>query len=369
MNDDKIFKDLFVLEMTNNHLGSVERGLNIIREFGRVVRFNNVRAAIKLQFRDVDNFIHKDFRHRQDIRYIKRTIETQLSDSDYEILVRAIIENGCIPMATPFDERSVDLCCEFNMPIIKVASADSNDWFLLEKIAKTRKPVIISVAGLSLKDTDDLMKFYTNRSIPIAINHCVAAYPTESYELELNQIDFLRDRYPNNVVGISTHESHETEDYIQCMYIAVAKGVRLFERHIDIDLDDHKISSYSYTPKQIDGWFKAFNKAKEMCGGPGSERKLPMKKEIDFLDNYIRGVYLKKNLPEGHVVTYGKLNEDFYLAYPLLKGQLSCRELMNGEKLQHEMAKDQPLKIGDIDGPYSKDEDLQKIIYNRGLSV
>lgn len=367
MNDAKIFNDLFVLEMTNNHLGSLKRGLEIIKEFGRVVRFNNVKAAIKLQFRDVDNFIHKDFRQRQDIRYIKRTIETQLSDKEYGVLVKAIVDNGCIPMATPFDERSVDLCCEFNMPIIKVASADSNDWFLLEKIAKTRKPVIVSVAGLSVKDTDDLSKFFHNREIPLAINHCVAAYPTESFELEFNQVDYLKNRYPDNVIGISTHESHLTDDYIHCMYIAIAKGVRLFERHIDIDSDGQAISLYSYTPRHIDGWFKAFNKAKEMCGGPGTERKIPMKKEIDFLDNYIRGVYAKKDLSEGHIVTYGKLNEDFYLAYPLQKGQLSCRELMNGEKLLKPIGKDLPLKIDDIDGPYSQIEDLKKIIYDRGL--
>jgi sialic acid synthase SpsE len=367
MNNSKIFNDLFVLEMTNNHLGSVERGLNIIKEFARVVRFNNVKAAIKLQFRDVDNFIHKDFRGRQDIRYIKRTLETQLSNDDYGILVKAIIDSGCIPMATPFDERSVDLCCEFNMPIIKVASADSNDWFLLEKIATTRKPVIVSVAGLSVKDTDDMVKFFSNRSIPLAVNHCVAAYPTQAFEMELNQVDYLKNRYEDNVIGLSTHESHDTDDYIQCMYIAVAKGVRLFERHIDIDSDGQKISPYSFTPQQIDGWFKAFNKAKEMCGGSGTERKMPMKKETDFLDNYIRGVYAKKELPTGHVVTHGKLNEDFYLAYPLQKGQLSCRELMNGEKLLHDIKIDQPLKIDDIDGPYSQVKELKEIIYNRGL--
>src|ERR1044071_8216463 len=255
MNTSQIFNDLFVLEMTNNHLGKVERGLNIIKEFGRVVRFNNVKAAIKLQFRDVDSFIHKDYRNRQDIRYIKRTLETQLSDDDYDILVKAIVDNGCIPMATPFDERSVDLCCNFNMPVIKVASADSNDWFLLEKIAKTKKPVIVSIAGLSVKDTDDLVTFFKNRNIPVAINHCVAAYPTQAFELELNQVDYLKRRYPENVIGLSTHESHDTDDYLHCMYIAVAKGVRLFERHIDINSDGANISPYSFTPQQIDGWF------------------------------------------------------------------------------------------------------------------
>ncbi|MEI6862865.1 MAG: N-acetylneuraminic acid synthase, partial [Candidatus Omnitrophota bacterium] len=50
--------------MASNHLGKVERGLEIIRAHSRVVRFNNVRAAIKLQFRDVESFVHKDFRSR-----------------------------------------------------------------------------------------------------------------------------------------------------------------------------------------------------------------------------------------------------------------------------------------------------------------
>src|SRR5262249_44784520 len=138
-----IFEELFVLEMTNNHLGQLQRGLDIVRQHSRIVRFNSVRAAIKLQFRDVDNFIHRDFQSRTDIRYIRRVTETRMSKEDYAVLVEAIRKAGCIPMATPFDEKSVDWCVEFNMPIIKVASADSTDWLLLEKIAKTRKPVIV----------------------------------------------------------------------------------------------------------------------------------------------------------------------------------------------------------------------------------
>ena len=69
---NNIFQDLFVLELANNHWGKLTRGLKIIDEFSHIVRFNNVKAAIKLQFRDVDNFIHKDFRDRTDIRYIKK---------------------------------------------------------------------------------------------------------------------------------------------------------------------------------------------------------------------------------------------------------------------------------------------------------
>ena len=118
-----IFEDLFVLEMTNNHLGQLQRGLEIIRQHSRIVRFNNTRTAIKLQFRDLENFIHRDFRTRTDVRYIRRVTETSLSKADYGVLVDAIRQAGCIPMATPFDEKSVDWCVEFNMPIIKIASA------------------------------------------------------------------------------------------------------------------------------------------------------------------------------------------------------------------------------------------------------
>ena len=73
MIDKDIFEDLFVLEMANNHLGSVERGLKIIQEFSQIVRFNNVRASIKLQFRDVEHFVHKNFLDRSDLRYVRRS--------------------------------------------------------------------------------------------------------------------------------------------------------------------------------------------------------------------------------------------------------------------------------------------------------
>ena len=170
MIDKDIFEDLFVLEMANNHLGSVERGLKIIQEFSQVVRFNNVRASIKLQFRDVGNFVHKDFIDRADLRYVKKTLDSRLTDEQYAVLVKAIRQAGCIATATPFDERSVDLCVELGLPMLKVASSDMNDWLLLERIAKTKKPVIVSTGGSSLKDMDDIVTFFGNRNIPLAIS-------------------------------------------------------------------------------------------------------------------------------------------------------------------------------------------------------
>ena len=356
-----IFNELFVLELANNHLGRVERGLKIISAYAQVVRFNNVRAAIKLQMRDVDNFIHKDFRARTDVRYVKKTLDTQLSIEDYAQLVHAVRQASCIPMATPFDERSVDICCELGIQILKIASSDLNDWMLIEKIAKAKKPVIVSTGGSSLKDIDDLVRFFDNRHIPLAINHCVSLYPSEDNELEMNQIDFLRDRYPDHVIGFSTHEYH---DWTTSMLIAYAKGARTFERHIDIDDDGIKVSPYCSLPDQVDQWFKAYQQAKSMCGASGAQRRLQHPREIEYLDTLLRGVYVKRDLPEGHILA----DDDVYLAIPLQKGQISCRELMRGEVLLRPLQQDEAIMIDDIDSPYASIPSLKAAIYARGLN-
>jgi N-acetylneuraminate synthase len=360
MIDRDIFDELFVLEMANNHLGSVQRGLKIVAAFSQVVRFNNVRAAIKLQLRDVDSFIHKDFRHRSDIRYIKRTLDTRMSREDFAAVVKAIRQAGCIPMATPFDEASVDFCSELGLPILKIASSDLNDWLLIEKLGKTKRPVIVSTGGCSMKDLDDLVTFFQNRNVPLAINHCVSLYPTEDRVLELNQIDFLRNRYPSHTIGFSTHECH---DWTSSMLIAYAKGARTFERHIDIDQDGTCRSPYCSLPEQIDAWIKAFQKAKEMCGSPGTHKRIPSQEESTYLDSLVRGVYAKDNLPEGHILS----DDDVYLAIPLQKGQISCRELMRGEVLTRPVERDAAVMIDMIDSPYASIPSLRNLICNRGL--
>ena len=361
--NNQVFEDLFVLEMASNHQGNVDRGLAIIDRFSKVVRFNNVKAAIKLQFRDIDNFIHKDFLDRQDIRYVKRLSDTKMTKEHFAQLVEAIKRSGCIPMSTPFDEKSVDWCVEFDMPIIKVASADNNDWTLLERIAKTRRPVIISTGGMSQKDMDDVVTFFAHRSIPLSLNHCIAAYPHEDSECELNQIDYLRSRYPDLIIGYSCHEYH---DWTASMYIAYAKGARTFERHIDINDDGFQVATYSSLPDQIDTWFKAWHKAIEMCGTSSSQRRNMLDKEIAYLDSYVRGVYAKRDLAAGQTLT----EDDCYLAIPLQKGQISSRELMLGKfghKLLKSCLKDQPITVDILDTPYSSDPTMLKAFKERGL--
>jgi N-acetylneuraminate synthase len=355
---NEVFENLFVLELANNHWGSVERGKQIIKEFALVVAKNNVRAAIKLQFRDVDNFVHhecivngsnKDLLElpKQD-RYIQKTLRTKLSYNDLQTLVSYVKNLGCIPMATPFDEKSVDWCVDLDIKIIKIASSDINDWILLNKIAKTKKPVIFSTGGANDKQIDDAVNFFKNKNIEIAINHCVSKYPSENYELELNQIDYLKDRYPDIVIGFSTHEY---QDWKSSMLISYAKGARTWERHIDIPYpeghEQKSISPYCSTPGQVNEWFKAFTEAQVMCGNSKNSRRLIDAKESDYLKALYRGLWLNKDLKKGDCVTL----DDVYSAVPYLKekNHITSRNFFeNSFILKNDLKKDQPLTLDDI---------------------
>lgn len=362
--DLELFENLFVLEAANNHWGDVRRGKKIVQDYASVVRVNGVKAAIKFQFRDVDNFIHEDFKGNQEIRYIKKTEATKMSHEQYKELAAAVRKVGCIPMATPFDEASVDLCIALDFPIIKVASSDINDWPLLEKIAWTGRPTIISSGGASEKALDDVVTFFEKRKIPLAINHCVSLYPSEDDQLQLNQIDYLKNRYQGHVIGFSSHEYH---DWQTSMHISYAKGARTWERHVDIDFEGVPVSNYCSLPEQIDVWFKAFQKAQEMCGSSSNSRRIIPAEEIKYLDALVRGVYVRKDIPSNFVVDSSTFSEYFKLNVPLRRGQLSTREVINGLRITRDLKAGSPLTVDDIDGPYGTISSLRNQILQRGV--
>ena len=124
------------------------------------------------------------------------------------------------------------------------------------------------------------------------------------------------------------------------------------------------VSPYCSVPEQVDSWFKAFQRAKRMCGAPGTQKRLPPQKEVAYLDSLVRGVYAKRDLPVGHVLQ----DADVYLAIPLQQGQISCRELMRGEVIRKPLSKDQPVIIDAIDSPYANIPSLTELVYHRGLA-
>ena len=100
-----------------------------------------------------------------------------------------------------------------------------------------------------------------------------------------------------------------------------------------------------------------------MCGAPGIDKAPPSEKEKLYLDTLVRGVYARENLTAGQQLS----PDDYYLAVPLQKGQLSCRELLNDMTLLVNCPKDGALTVDMLDSPYHRFGSLKEMIYRRGL--
>jgi len=220
-------KPLFILEMANNHMGDVDHGIALVRAFGEVCRQFPFRFAFKLQYRDLDSFIHPAMRGRDDLKYIKRFSETRLKREQFDALVAEIRANGFLCISTPFDEASVQVIEEQELDCIKIASCSMSDWSLLERVVLSQRPLIVSTAGSTTEELDRLVSFLTHRGKDFAILHCVGEYPTPDAHMHLSQVDYLRRRYPGVRVGFSTHENPDNTDIIK---IALAKGPILYSQ-------------------------------------------------------------------------------------------------------------------------------------------
>lgn len=313
---DKIPDNLFVLEMANNHMGDIEHGVRVIRSFGEICRKYPFRFAFKLQYRDLDTFIHPAMKGREDVKYVKRFSETRLTRAEFDRLVSEMRAQGFLAMATPFDERSVDIIESQGLDIVKIASCSFTDWPLLERIAKTDKPVIASTAGASLEDIDRVVSFLGHRDKEFAIMHCVGEYPTPDERMHLSQIDFLRRRYPDVRIGFSTHENPSHADIVK---LAVAKGATIFEKHVGLVTNKYPLNTYSATPEQVDAWLNAAQVAMTLCG-VGAVRQPVNPTEIDSLRSLQRGIFVVRPIRRGETLR----QEDVYFAFPPRDGQFTA---------------------------------------------
>ena len=315
-----LFQNLIILEVANNHMGDVEYGKKLIQEFSAVLRdFPEFRFAFKFQYRQLDTFIHSDFQNRTDIKYIKRFTETRLTPAQFMELKQEVEKHSHLSMCTPFDEPSADLIREQKFDFLKIASCSFDDWPLLEKAAKTQMPVIISTAGATLESIDRVVSFFEHREIRFCLMHCVGSYPTPDQELEMNQIDFFRQRYPGVEIGFSTHEN---PDHFLPAVIAVAKGAAVLERHIGLPTGKYPVNAYSSTPEQIRKWLQTIRESRLMCGICGERRKISEKESSD-LQGLQRGVFLKHDIKAGTPVTA----DDLYFAIPCEKWQYRANDM------------------------------------------
>jgi sialic acid synthase SpsE len=153
-------KPMVVLEVANNHQGDIDHGHKIINEFGQVCRdFSEIfDFAIKFQYRHLETFVHPDYRDKE-IKYVRRFLDTQLTESEWQSLIKVSRENQFKTMCTPFDEKSVSKVVKDNFDFLKIASASLDDWPLIEEVAKAEMKIIASVGGA---DLETIKRFYKN---------------------------------------------------------------------------------------------------------------------------------------------------------------------------------------------------------------
>lgn len=312
-------KPLVIFEMANNHMGDPVHGAAIIKAFAEVVAPHRdvFEFAFKLQYRDLDTFIRPDYRGRNDIKYVKRFEETRLSDDDFRRLIASMRVHGFLTVCTPFDEASVGRIEAHEIDIIKIASCALTDWPLLERIALTNLPIIASTAASGVEDIDAVVSFFQHRQKQLTLMHCVGEYPTPDDRLAIRQIELLRQRYPDVRIGFSTHE--QPNNAIAIM-LALGNGATVFEKHVGLPTERYVNNAYSASPSQIAAWLAAGRRAMDMLGP--SERYVPTAAERDGLMALKRGVFARRDLPAGTILSAS----DVFFAFPPEAEQVTAND-------------------------------------------
>lgn len=316
-------EELFILDLANNHFGSLNHAKKIINRFSKIIKKEKLNAAIKFQFRNLKTYINPNYVNSKN-KYIKRFQQTRLSDHEYNIIFQLIKKNKIKTACTPFDEDSVDKIEEMKFDFIKIASVSSGDFSLLERVVKNKIPKIISTGGLSLKEIDKIYSFMSKKKQEFALMHCVAVYPSKNSMSQLNFIKNLIERYKNIKIGWSTHENpHE----LLIGPLAHSLGARIFERHIGIYDEKYKLNDYSSSPDIFLKWVQNIKKAKEIVGSTKlNQEKITYQEEVKTLNNLQRGLVSKANIVKGDRLILGK---NVNLMFPLEKKQLSAQNFKN----------------------------------------
>lgn len=118
----------------------------------------------------------------------------------------------------------------FTPDFLKVASRDLTNLPLLEVMAETKIPIIISTGMSGKRELDEALEVITKYHSNISILHCVSQYPTHPQNLNLNTIKYLQNEYPQYRIGFSDHTIG-----ISAPVVAVGMGAEIIEKHITID--------------------------------------------------------------------------------------------------------------------------------------
>jgi len=288
-----------VAEMSGNHNGKISRALKIIHSAKKAGA-----NAVKLQTYTADSITlksnRKDFIISRDSPWFKKKNLWNLykfAHTPIEWHKRLFQEAKKMKIeifSSPFDESAVDFLEKLNCPAYKIASPEINHIPLLEKVAKTKKPVILSTGLSTYKDIKLAIK--TIRSFgnnKIVVLKCTTAYPSELKEQNLLTIPDMKKKF-KVLVGFSDH----TKGKIASIS-TVALGANIIEKHFNLDDKTKTVDSFfSVGEKFFGDMVQDIRDIEKSLGKVSYEISKKSKKSLKAK----RSIYVTKDILKGNKI-------------------------------------------------------------------
>jgi len=212
-------------------------------------------------------------------------------------------------ISSPFSNAAVDLLEQVGVDTYKIGSGEVTNLLLLEKIARTGKPIILSSGMSSFEELDQTVAFLKERHIDFSLLQCTTAYPTQPEQYGFNMIQELKSRY-QVPVGFSDHSAK-----IETCIAAVALGAEILEFHAVFNKNmfgpDVSSSLTIEDIKQLTAAVRNIEKAKMHPIDKSDTSNVTALKAI-----FEKSLAINKNLKAGHILTFS----DFEAKKPANKG-------------------------------------------------
>lgn len=239
-------------------------------------------------------------------------------------------KKGIIFFSTPFDESAVDFLEKLNVPIYKISSFEITHYPLLKKIAKTRKPIIISTGMATKKEIKMALKtLYQYGAKKIILLRCNSTYPAPIEESNLMTISDMTKLFKVNI-GLSDHTIGSLNSIS-----AIALGATVIEKHVTVSKNDGGLDSiFSLEIKNFKKFVEDCKNTKKIIGkvyyGPSKREKHSLK--------YRRSIYISKNINKGEKITKNNIK----IVRPALGLNIKFYEKILGMRVK------KSLKIADV---------------------
>lgn len=230
-------------EIGQNHNGSLDIAKLIIDLVARPVieeTFNlklKPMNAIKLTKRDLTEELSASQMNKPYINensfgrtYGEHREKLELSDEQHFEVFKYAKDKGLDFVETLCAIKCLSILKLFTPNYLKVASRDLTNLPLLQALAETKIPIIVSTGMASKKELDEALNIITKYHDSVSILHCISQYPTEPENLNLLTITYLLENYSKYIIGFSDHTIG-----IAAPLAAVAMGAKIIEKHITID--------------------------------------------------------------------------------------------------------------------------------------